>query len=366
MHAHAHLHTNKQVQMVQESLLGQWHEVGVHLPGNTNPQLPGVQTNTTNVSVKRNHQQQSTSSPPSHNFYLNSGELSPRAQRTLRTTPNSLKPLDTPLSQASYLIEDDDDDRGGEGEKQDDTATKSPHDSVRKDDVRETKISFSQPQEHQLWNARKYSGNVGSGRNPLHSKSRIVLSPPEVPEAEDTHVTGERELVRPAEQSERVLTWPDECESNEGGDLHGEACDTPATLDKTKHTVVEISRASTGDRFGKSGGELDSSAILSSEHSAKASPTITDQQVGSSPTEPTSAYDQDLEGAAELDSGGSITDRKSQEEREQWGNREDSEELPEAGREATEGVDGDRQEIENGNGQEEKVVWTIGDPNMTD
>ena len=311
-HTHTQTQTHTQLQLLQDSLVQQqWQEVGVGILGDTD-------------------------------------------------TP--LKAADklwgqTPLSQASYLIEEDDY-RGEEDEREGGDGTLASAQYQTEGPGEESATNEVPLHKHQLLNTRKYGAPSGS-RNRLYSKSRIVLSPPELHHTQDDHTTAEQRKLPDITEQEGTATTPDESGKGEIGESREEAIETPVTLDQTKHSVVDVSTASGEDEFGKDGEELNSSAISSSSPTLKSVTSIEpgqEQQVTHSPTEPTDKCNESLEASSE----GSLTEerRRAMEEGDWMG---DGGEGGEVVGDKTNG------EAESGeSGGESKVVWTIGGPSTAD
>ena len=353
------------MQLLQDSLVGQWQEIGVHLLADIDSRLSAVTTLSlhhpappTIPPPTSSQHHGSIQSPPQHlTPYLPVNERAP----TQTQTPSV---VGTPLSQASYLIEDDDD-RGEEegGRRVELTETQNQEKLGR------SAGGASLSVQHQALATQRHG-------NPLHSKSRIL---PKLPHhkpgcAQDTttnrHTGGgeRRELFSVTEQAEsdserEASTSPTSqmgCEAVEDtvgreGEIRTKDTDPPTASDGTRHTTAKTGD-SRDDKFGTTGSAVNSFTISSGEHANRSQSPVKVY----SPTEPP-VYDTSWQGTpseTEL----SAEKQRSLPSSEGEGQREGEEEEEKS---YTSNEEPER-ESEAGSDEDTKVMWTIGEPHTTD
>jgi hypothetical protein len=365
------------VRLLQDSLAGQWQEIGVRLLADIDSRLSAVTTFSPHHPIHPSSQQcNSNESPPRH--------LTPHLPVMGRAPGQTQTPgVGTPFSQASYLVEDDDDRGEGEGRG----AELSENGNQDKDNgasaAAGASLSLSPQQQHQqLLTTQKNS-------NPLHSKSRILqLLPHDRRGSSQGNTTnrhtgggGEgRELFSVAEEAESGSIRDHERDDGstsptsetgseavkEGVGREGETkthgMDASAAPGGTRHTAAN-SPASRNAEFGTTGSELNSCPTLSSgpvPTNLPRSPADQQEKAGS-PAEPP-VYDTNWRGTpSEMEwSVGKPTVQSHSSEGEV---REGEEEVGEKSDTSKEEAEGGSS---SGSGEGEKVVWTIGEPRAND
>ena len=358
--------------------MGQWQEVGVRLLTDIDSRLSAVHTHMT--SLPHHHPLPAATPPSLHHDPTESsptGEGHFSSHLTLQEESAGLtqRPtIETPPSQASYLIEDDDD-RSEEGGR-----------------VTLTKPTAEGWPQHQLLTTHTHGSSSSSSDNPLHSKSRILQNLPHHGPSHDrgrhgielSSVAEGEESATPSE-AEREERLPGERSTTPTSQVGSEAmeervgdeaevrsedmdvCRTPAASDRTGHVATEP-LASGDDEFGKSGSELNSSTFSSCGHVPASPPTSAppDQQPSHSPTELPEYYDPSGEEKTREWSDGklqSLPSHCSEEEDGEGEVQERSWSNTEEGEDVEQGEGEGEYDTENGKGT--KVLWTIGDPHTS-
>ena len=357
------------MQLLQESLVGQWQEIGVHLLADIDSQLSAV------TSLHPNHQVVPTIQPPSpHHNSIESPprHLTPYLPVRGRELGQTRTPAaGTPFSQASYLIEDDDD----RGEEEEGRGVELTRTQTQNSENISSTAGGSPALQHRLQGVQKYS-------NPLHSKSRILQK---LPHHKLSHSQGiltnrnsggeARELDSVAEQAESPTLGDPEPEvegevANRGvGDTAGEMrtgdmdmCETPADSGGTRQAVTEP-HAVRDDEFGRIGNKLNSSTVSSGTNLPTSHPrSPVSQEKARSPTEPPADDHSWHETPSELE--------KSAEKPQSPPSHNSEEGEGERGvgkmsdRSKGDGEEGGGSDYGGGEGTE--VLWTIGEPHASD
>lgn len=212
------------VQMLRDSLVGQWQEVGTQLLSDIDAKLSAHMA-TLSVCQPKLHphphpRPYETQSSP----LTDQGNLTPYIN--FQGAPPEGSQLGTPLSQASYLMDDECDYRSKEGVE-------------------------GQVQKHQLLSTRKYS----SGSDPLHSKSCVLSQGHSIGRySQDLASVAEKEEpITPYESVREETTETDrktgdvrsgDTSESEMSDKKGAASTTPAKMSETTHPLAntEVSR----------------------------------------------------------------------------------------------------------------------------